>query len=224
MPLQDPLQPVQRKVIAVLAHDHVAEQSRRREALLDRLQRLVRRHDLRTVRRSVALALRAAVRQADVFDHLHLRRNVVELLVRLLADDVPQLPAAWTGLLVFRQVMNDLLTRQIRRQSATAMTFTPLRHRRFLIAGILRRQFRNGFVDQVLEQQPLTRIHLLRRAPEVTTQQRLHLVLQVVDLAQLPMLFFEKLIITTDCCTEREAVRSRVEDYREWRQRSWDRP
>jgi hypothetical protein len=133
-----------------------------------------------------------------VLDHLHLRRDVVELLVRLLANDVPKLPAARTGLLVFRQVMNDLLARQVRRQPTTAMAFAPTPRRLFLRRlrrGLLvRRHFRDGLVDQVLEQQPLMRIHLFRRPTVVATQQRLNLVLQVINLAIALFELFEELV------------------------------
>jgi len=43
---------------------------------------------------------------------------------RFLTINVPEHPAARTGLLFFRQVVNDLLTRKVRRQTATARADT----------------------------------------------------------------------------------------------------
>jgi len=93
--------------------------------------------------------------------------------------------------------MNDLLARQVRRQSATTMPPT-LRHdlvrHRLGLGDVFHRRLRDALVQQILEQQLLIGVDLLRRPAIVTTQQRLQLMLQTGDLANVAVLLFEKLL------------------------------
>jgi hypothetical protein len=107
---------------------------------------------------------------------------------------MPHLSAARAGLLIFRQIVDELLSRQIRRQSPPTVpvgrgTWRGCR---------LGQRFRNGrrrgqLIQQHLEQQHLLGIDLLRRAAELPTQQLLQLMLKTVDLAALLLQLFEEL-------------------------------
>ena len=70
---------MERDMVGILLGDHMSEQSRPGQALVDRLGGLAGRDDL-------ALAVRAGVRAAHVFDHEQGRRLVIELLAALRAD------------------------------------------------------------------------------------------------------------------------------------------
>ena len=79
LPLEDSFQPVERQVIAELAHRDVGQQARPRQALVDRLRRLLRsRGDVRIV--AVVVALRAGVLVTHVLQDLEAGREVFELL------------------------------------------------------------------------------------------------------------------------------------------------
>jgi hypothetical protein len=107
---------------------------------------------------------------------------------------VPQLPATRAGLLVFRQIVDDLLPRQVGRQAppAVAVGRTCGRGRR----GLRRRRGdrRDQLVQQRLEELHLLRIELLGRASIEPPQQRLELVLQLLDRAGVLGLLLQELL------------------------------
>jgi len=102
---QDVLLPIQRQVVAVLVGDHLGQQARAGQTLLDRLSRLAGGLD-------VPLALAAGICRADVLDHVEFGRFVFELLAGLLADAYPHLTAAGALLLLVGQIVDHLLAGQ----------------------------------------------------------------------------------------------------------------
>src|ERR1043166_2776785 len=127
-----------------------------------------------------------------MLNHRQLGRNVVELLADFLADDVPHLPAARAGLLIFRQIVDDPLARQIRGQASS-----PVAVGRRSWCGFgwrFRRECGRGqLIQDRFEEYQLLGIDLLRRATEPSAEHLLQLVLQAVDLAILLLQLFEDL-------------------------------
>ena len=111
---KNPLQAIERQVIRVLARQHVRQQTRAWQALLDRLRRHRRGHHM-------TFAMRAGILQPHVLADKKRRRHVLQLLRDLFADALQRLLALLAGALRLRHVVFDSLARQIRRQSTTPM-------------------------------------------------------------------------------------------------------
>jgi hypothetical protein len=112
-------------MIAELADGDLGQQSRSRQAAIDRLGRRRRRGH-------VLLARPTSVFPANVLDHFQLGRDVVELLTRLRADSLPHLTAAGARFFLFAQIMLDPLAGQVGRQLAASAAAANMRRDRRL--------------------------------------------------------------------------------------------
>ena len=95
--LEDPLLPVQRLMVGVLAHDHLRQHARSRRALLDRLRGLFRRF----------YSAIASVLPPHILDDLDRGWDVLVALARLFGDQPQILAAAIAMLLGFAQIVHD---------------------------------------------------------------------------------------------------------------------
>ena len=114
LPGEPALLAMERDMVGILLGDHMSQQSRSGQALLDRLGGLAGRDDL-------ALAVRAGVRAAHVFDHEQGRRLIVELLAALRADLDPALAALRAAALGFRQLVDPRHAPEILGQGPAAV-------------------------------------------------------------------------------------------------------
>ena len=105
---------IERDMVGILFGDHMSEQSRPGQALLDRLGGLAGRDDL-------ALAVRAGVRAAHVLDHEQGRRLVVELLAALRADLDSALATLRAAALGFGQLVDPRHAPEILGQGPAAV-------------------------------------------------------------------------------------------------------
>ena len=105
---------VERDVVGILLGDHMSEQSRSRQALLDRLGGLAGRDDL-------PLAVRAGVRATHVFDHEQGRRLIIQLLAALGADLDPALATLRAAALGFGQFVDPRHAAEILGQRLAAV-------------------------------------------------------------------------------------------------------
>ena len=101
-------------MVGILFGDHMSQQSRPGQALVDRLGGLAGRDDL-------ALAVRAGVRAAHVFDHEQGRRLVIELLAALRADLDSALATLRAAALGFGQLVDPRHAAEILGQGPAAV-------------------------------------------------------------------------------------------------------
>ena len=113
-PLEDPLEAIERQVIGIFADRDVSQQPRAGQPLLDRLGEPLGDHD-------VGLAGLAGIFGADVFEHDQRRGDVFELLADFLTDAGPLGAAVGAGALFGRDVVQDRLAGQARRQRLAAV-------------------------------------------------------------------------------------------------------
>ena len=113
-PLEDPFEAIERQVIGIFADRDVSQQPRAGQALVDRLGEPLGDHD-------VGLAGLAGILGADVFEHDQGRGDVFELLADFLADAGPLGAAVGAGALFGRDVVQDRLAGQARRQRLAAV-------------------------------------------------------------------------------------------------------
>ena len=196
---QDAFQAVQGQMVRIFADDHVSQEPRRRQPLLDGGQRLVGGDDLRSGLGGGEFASPARVGQPHVLDDLDLGRHVVELLVDLLGDDAAHLPAAGAGLFLFRQIVDHPLPRQVGGDFTPAVGRTVGRGgRRGGLGSRLcgRRGWGGGreLFQQLFEERHLLGVHLLRRAPVEPPQQELELVFHLRQLTRGFRQLFEHLL------------------------------
>ena len=114
LPGQPALLAIERDMVGILLGDHMSQQSRSGQALLDRLGGLAGRDDL-------AFAVRAGVRAADVFDHEQGRRLVIELLAALGADLDPALATLRAAALGLGQLVDPRHATEILGQGPAAV-------------------------------------------------------------------------------------------------------
>src|SRR4051812_9887202 len=99
MPGEDLLLTVQRRMIGILTHNHLRQQTRSRPALLDGARWLARRlHRADT-----------SVLGSCLFDHFHARRNVFQFLAEILANAPQCLVTTLAVLVALAQIVFNTL-------------------------------------------------------------------------------------------------------------------
>ena len=171
-PFEDAFLPIQRLVIGVLRHQHLGQQPRGRQALVDHLRRH-RRLDQR-------LALRTGPFAANVALDMEHARGVVELLAHVLADALQRAAATAHGSL---RLMAHFHPRQMRRQRATlGLLLRRLRRRRRSQRRKLRRdRFQIG-IDRLIEQAALRAVQLFAARGKLPALEHRHLMRELLDL------------------------------------------
>lgn len=175
---KDRFLPIQRQVIGVLGHQHVGQQPRRRDALVDDVRGHRRLHE--------HLALHARPFSPNVAFHRKDARRVVELLGDVLAH---ALHRAAAGAVRVLGVVGDLAPRQCRgqrRAPGRLLRFVGLRRKHGLEFGQLLVDRRDVGVDRLVEQQPLLGAHPLTGTVELQPPQLRQLEGEFADLGVAP--------------------------------------
>ena len=179
MPLENPFQAVQGKMVRALAHDDLRQKPRRRQGSGNRFGRLGSHHHVLLRQRQAAFGelLATDVFLADMNQDMQCRRPPIILFALLRRQFGQVLGAAQSFLFGVRQIVNDFLTLNLLGNAAASVPIAVCSARR---RG-LRRCRRHGLVlvslGPRIEQQRLLGIELLARAAVQTPQQQMHVVL-----------------------------------------------